>query len=113
MYFTGDGIADLVVASPGDGRIRVHARSSDGEISGGVSIFVGGAPIYGTDAIAGAVNLIYKTDFEGIAFDVQTQQDERGDASNMRLRGLWGANSDDGKGNVMLGLEYAKTVRIS
>ncbi len=73
------------------------------------TIFVGGAPIYGTDAIAGAINLIYKTDFEGIAFDVQSQQDERGDASNIRLRGLWGANSADDKGNVMLGVEYART----
>lgn len=73
------------------------------------TIFVGGAPIYGTDAIAGTVNLIYRDDFEGISFDVQAQQDERGDAENIRLRGLWGANSSDGKGNVMLGLEYAST----
>ncbi len=73
------------------------------------TIFVGGAPIYGTDAIAGTVNLIYKDNFEGISFDVQAQQDERGDAENLRMRGLWGANSSDGKGNVMLGLEYAST----
>ena len=73
------------------------------------TIFVGGAPIYGTDAIAGTVNLILKDDFEGIMFDAQTQQDERGDAENVRLRGLWGANSADGKGNVMLGLEFAST----
>ncbi len=73
------------------------------------TIFVGGAPIYGTDAIAGAVNLIYKKDFEGFAFDVQTNMDQRGDAGSTRLRGLWGANSADGKGNVMLGLEFART----
>lgn len=73
------------------------------------TIFVGGAPIYGTDAIAGTVNLILKDDFEGISFDVQGQQDERGDTGNMRMRGLWGSNSSDGKGNVMLALEYAST----
>lgn len=73
------------------------------------TIFVGGAPIYGTDAIAGAVNLIYKDDFEGFAYDVQSNMDQRGDARSTRLRALWGSNSDDGKGNVMLGLEFART----
>lgn len=42
--FTGDGIEDLVVASPDDGRIRVHARTEEGTFLGGVSIFVGGRP---------------------------------------------------------------------
>lgn len=42
--FTGDGIEDLVVASPGDGRIRVHAITPEGTFAGGANILVGGNP---------------------------------------------------------------------
>ncbi len=74
------------------------------------TIFIGGAPIYGTDAIAGTVNIILKDDFEGFSADAQYGIDQRGDAENFRIRGLWGANTPDGKGNVTLSAEYS-TVR--
>lgn len=73
------------------------------------TIFIGGAPIYGTDAIAATVNIILKDDFEGFSLDAQVGTDERGDASNGRIRGVWGANIDDGRGNVILAAEYTTT----
>lgn len=74
------------------------------------TVFIGGAPIYGTDAIAGTVNIILKNDFEGFSADAQYGIDQRGDAENFRVRGLWGANTSDGKGNVTIAAEYS-TVR--
>ncbi|MFQ5347395.1 MAG: TonB-dependent receptor domain-containing protein, partial [Rhodothalassiaceae bacterium] len=74
------------------------------------TIFTGGAPIYGTDAIAGTVNVILKKDFEGFSADTQYGIDQRGEAQNYRVRGLWGANTADGKGNVTLAAEYS-TIR--
>ena len=41
---TGDGLKDLGVTSPADGRIRIHALTPSGEFLGGASVFVGGDP---------------------------------------------------------------------
>ena len=71
------------------------------------TVFVGGAPVYGTDAIAGTVNLIMKEDFEGLSTDVQYGTDEAGDSQNARFSGLWGANTADNKGNVTLAAEFS------
>lgn len=45
----------------------------------------GASAIYGTDAIAGVVNIILKKDFEGIQFDARMDRptQEGGDSSNM------------------------------
>ncbi len=71
------------------------------------TIFTGGAPIYGTDAIAGTVNIILKRDFEGFSAEAQYGIDQRGTGSDFRVRGLWGANTADGRGNVTLAAEYS------
>lgn len=71
------------------------------------TVFVGGAPVYGTDAIAGTVNLIMKEDFEGLSTDVQYGTDEAGDSQNARFSGLWGASTADNKGNVTLAAEFS------
>lgn len=76
------------------------------------TIFIGGAPIYGSDAIAGTVNVILKDDFEGFSLDGQWGTDERGTAENARIRGLWGANIDDGRGNVVLAAEFTSSTGV-
>jgi iron complex outermembrane receptor protein len=73
------------------------------------TIAVGGAPIYGSDAIAGTVNIILKHDYEGLDVDAQGGMSSRGDASQWRLRALTGKNFDDGRGNITLNVEIANT----
>lgn len=73
------------------------------------TIAVGGAPIYGSDAIAGTVNIVLKRDFEGIALDGQYGISSRGDAPDRRLRGAMGTNFAGGRGNIALSLEYNST----
>lgn len=68
-----------------------------------------GAPIYGSDAIAGTINIILKKNFEGIDFDGQYGGASRGDAPSWRIRGLIGKNFADGRGNITLGGEYSKS----
>ena len=63
------------------------------------TIGVGGAPIYGADAIAGTVNIILKKDFQGLDVDAQGGVSNF-DAWNYRLRALAGTNFADGRGNV-------------
>jgi iron complex outermembrane receptor protein len=70
------------------------------------TIVIGGAPIYGSDAIAGTVNVILKRDYEGVELDAQYGISSRGDASNYRFRALAGKNFLDGRANVTISGEY-------
>ncbi len=70
------------------------------------TVAIGGAPVYGSDAIAGTVNVILKDDFEGAEATVQYGVTERNDAASHTFRGLIGANSADGRGNAVVGFEY-------
>jgi iron complex outermembrane recepter protein len=70
------------------------------------TIAIGGAPIYGSDAIAGTINVLLKRDYEGLELDAQYGLAEQGDAPNWRIRGILGMNFADGRGNVTLSGEY-------
>ncbi len=73
------------------------------------TITIGGAPIYGADAIAGTVNIILKKDFQGVDIDAQAGVSNHEDAWNYRLRALAGTNFADGRGNVTAVLEFNKS----
>ena len=109
------GLVDNAGAGPGAGNglqvdLNIIPTSMIDRVE---SVFIGGAPIYGTDAIAGTVNIILKEDFEGFSADAQYGVDQRGDTQNGRVRGIWGANIADGRGNVMLAGEFATTTELS
>ena len=72
------------------------------------TVSVGGAPIYGADAIAGTVNIIMKKNYEGLDVDAQTGVSNDKDAWNYRLRALAGKNFFDDRGNVTAVVEYSK-----
>ena len=76
------------------------------------TIAVGGAPIYGSDAIAGTVNVIMKRDYDGFEIDGQYGLSSRGDAEEYRVRGLAGFNFGDGRGNVVISGEYNKAAGL-
>ena len=71
---------------------------------------VGGAAVYGADAVAGVVNYVLKRDFEGVEVsgDYRTYGGSAFDnyAEEGSIRGLMGGNFDDGRGNIVLALEY-------
>lgn len=73
------------------------------------TISVGGAPIYGADAISGTVNIILKKDYQGLDFDYQVGDSKYHDAWNHRLRALAGTNFADGRGNITGVLELFKS----
>ncbi|MEZ5561186.1 MAG: TonB-dependent receptor [Pseudomonadales bacterium] len=71
------------------------------------TIAVGGAPIYGADAIAGTVNVILKDDFEGFEISGSYGQTENyNDMEEDRFNLLYGTNFDEGRGNIVIGFEY-------
>jgi len=70
------------------------------------NVFVGGAPVYGSDAIAGTVNIILKDQYEGLDLSATSGISERGDAFTYNVSGVFGQNFADDRGNVTLALSY-------
>ena len=78
-----------------------------------VEVITGGASsVYGADAVAGVVNFILKKDFEGVDVDLQTGAMQNGEGAETRASVLFGVNSADGRGNIMVGIELAKRAPI-
>lgn len=74
-----------------------------------VEVITGGASsVYGADAVAGVVNFILKRNFEGADLDVQYGNMQNGKGPETRISALFGVNSADGRGNIMIGAEIAK-----
>ncbi|MCL1077970.1 TonB-dependent receptor [Parashewanella spongiae] len=66
----------------------------------------GASAIYGTDAIAGVVNVILKRDFDGLELNAQTGISGQGDADETSLDLTLGNTFD--KGNIVLNAQYTK-----
>lgn len=74
-----------------------------------VDVLTGGASVvYGADAVAGVVNFILRRNFEGAEFTSTYGQSKYGDGARQRMELTVGANSEDGRGNVVLSLSHSK-----
>ena len=73
-----------------------------------VDILTGGASsLYGSDAVAGVVNFVYRKDFEGIEAEGQYGLTQRGDNAEYRANVTFGGNFNDDRGNIMVHLGYS------
>jgi outer membrane cobalamin receptor len=78
-----------------------------------VDVVTGGASaVYGSDAVAGAVNFILKEDFQGVALDYNHAQtgDSDGDRDNISI--TIGSNLDDDRGNIAMSLSWMNREQI-
>ena len=66
----------------------------------------GASAVYGTDAVAGVVNIILKKDFEGLDMNVQTGMSGQGDAEETTIDLTLGGSFD--RGNVVIGIQYTE-----
>jgi outer membrane receptor protein involved in Fe transport len=72
-----------------------------------IDILTGGASsLYGSDAVAGVVNFIYKRNFEGVLAEGQYGITQRGDSPNYQVSLTAGANVSEGRGNIMIHVGY-------
>jgi len=70
----------------------------------------GASTTYGSDAIAGVVNIITKQNFEGASFRFQYDITDEDDGAIYQASGLFGSSSE--RGNVVFGMEYTKREKI-
>jgi iron complex outermembrane recepter protein len=74
-----------------------------------VEIITGGASaVYGPDALAGVTNFILRDDYEGIEFGVRAGDNAEGDGGQSNFNVLMGVNSSDGRGNMMVGMDWTE-----
>lgn len=55
----------------------------------------GAAALYGSEAVAGVVNFVPYTSYDGVKLEAYTEQDSRGDYEDHSLQGLWGGSIGD------------------
>jgi iron complex outermembrane recepter protein len=68
-----------------------------------VELLSGGASaVYGSDAVAGAINFILRDDFEGVEVSAQAGQSAEGDTAAVQAEVLIGSRLADDRGHVML-----------
>lgn len=73
-----------------------------------VDVLTGGASsLYGSDAIAGVVNFVYRRDFQGIEANAQYGITERGDDPRYQANLTVGTDVVDGRGNIMVHFGYS------
>ena len=70
------------------------------------NLAIGGAPTYGSDAIAGVVNVITRRNFEGFEVNGTYGVTQAGDGKRGNYGGLWGTNFADGRANLTLSYVY-------
>lgn len=73
-----------------------------------VEILTGGSSAaYGSDAVAGVVNIILKRNFQGFALNAHGGRSDQGDDQTKRLSLTFGSNAEGGRGNVMGHIAYS------
>lgn len=74
----------------------------------------GGSALYGADAVAGVVNIIMRTDFEGLELygDLQNVESASG-AYDQTFSGIWGWSSDDGDTHFVISGERFERDKVA
>ncbi|MEP9402095.1 TonB-dependent receptor domain-containing protein [Sphingomonas silueang] len=73
------------------------------------NVSIGGAPTYGSDAIAGTINVILKRNFEGVELQGLSGISDRGDNFRLNFSGIAGLAFGGGRGHVLLGGSYDRS----
>ena len=93
--------------------VSVDVNSIPNDLIERVDIVTGGnSAIYGSDAIAGVVNFVLRRDFTGFQVRGQAGITGEGFGGNQYVSGMYGRNFGDGRGNVTVHGEYARTDRV-
>lgn len=68
-----------------------------------------GAPVYGSDAIAGTVNIILDDQYEGLSLIATSSITEEGDGFSYRFEGAYGTSFADNRGHIQVSSFYTQT----
>jgi len=90
----------FVSGSPGSSAVDFNMIPTD--FIDRIEILTGGASsMYGSDAVAGVVNVILKKDFQGLNLNAKYGRSYKGDDVEKTVSATFGVNAPDNKGNLM------------
>lgn len=96
----------FVAGVPGSSSVDLNTIPTD--FIERVEILTGGASAtYGSDAVAGVVNIILKKNFQGLSLNAQHGVSEKGDDRKDIFSMTMGANSENGRGNIMAHIGFS------
>ena len=99
--------------TPADSRGLTDLSSIPDALIERVEIITGGASaVYGSDAIAGAINFITKQNFEGLEAGYYFGQTDKSDATTHKWDLTVGGNFAEGRGNAVVSASYTDRGRI-
>lgn len=97
----------FVAGIPGESAVDLNSIPTD--FIERVELLTGGASAtYGSDAVAGVVNIVLKKRFEGLIIDASAGQSSRGDDDKRKVAITLGTSTADGKGSFMGHFGYSK-----
>ena len=72
-----------------------------------IEVITGGASaVYGSDAIAGVINIILREDFSGLGIELTQGAYDEGDGETTGFSMTLGSDFDEGKGNAVFNIRY-------
>ena len=72
----------------------------------------GGSAVYGSDAVAGVVNVILDKSLEGFKAQADFSRTTHGDGNDWHASAAYGTGFADGRGHFIAGVEYQNTAAI-
>ena len=76
------------------------------------NLTIGGAPTYGSDAIAGTVNIILKKNYQGVSVEALTGITSRGDNGRYNASFIAGRNFAGGRGNITAAASFDRATGV-
>ena len=128
---TGGGVTSVNLRNLGDARtlVLVNGRRFVAGVSGSsavdlnaiptdfidrIELLTGGASAtYGSDAVAGVINIILKRNLSGLSFDASTGRSSHGDDFKKKMALSYGYDSADGRTSLMGHLAYTRQGAVS
>lgn len=106
--FVGGNPASIFTGAAAGGQVDLNVIPT-GLIDRIETIQAGGSAVYGSDAIAGVINVITRSDFEGVELDAQYGISDRNDAEEWRGRITVGKRFFDDRLSLSGSYEYNET----
>ncbi|MDB5498011.1 MAG: TonB-dependent receptor [Phenylobacterium sp.] len=110
--FVGGNPASIFTGANAGGQVDLNSIPA-GFVDRIETVQAGGSAVYGSDAIAGVVNIITKTEYEGVEVDGLYGISDKGDAESWRGRITAGHKFVDDRLSLMGSYEYNETKALA
>lgn len=103
--FVSSNVATIFTNAPSGSQVDLNIIPSI-LVDDITTLSIGGAPIYGSDAIAGTINVTLRSRFEGLELSATSGISEQGDNQTLNFSGIAGRNFLDDRLNITVAVSH-------